>query len=55
VSSRYGRSREDFLVAPGSGLVVGGAGLKASVQDAGEPENPPAGVTRFIAVTAPVL
>jgi hypothetical protein len=30
VSSRYGRLREVFPVAPGCGLVVEGAGLQAS-------------------------
>jgi len=34
VSSRYGRLREVLPVAPGCGLVVEGARLEASVQDA---------------------
>ena len=36
MSSRYGRLREVLPVAPGGGLVVEGAGLQASVQDADE-------------------
>src|SRR6266700_3970035 len=37
MSSRYRRLREVFPVGPGGGLVVEGAGLQASVQDADEP------------------
>src|SRR5215475_4986866 len=37
MSSREGGLREIFPVPPGGGLVVGGAGLEASVQDADEP------------------
>ena len=42
MSSRYGRLREVFPVGPGGGLVVEGAGLEASVQDADEPVGQPA-------------
>ena len=42
MSSRSGRLREVFPVAPGGGLVVEGAGLQASVQDADEAVGEPA-------------
>ena len=42
MSSRDGRLREVFPVAPRGGLVVEGAGLEASVQDADEPVSEPA-------------
>jgi len=42
VSSRYGRLREVLPVGPGGFLVVEGAGLQASVQDADEPVRQPA-------------
>src|SRR5215510_11570228 len=48
MSSRDGRLREVFPVAPGGGLVVEGTGLQASVQDADEPvRQPPQGVVVF--------
>ena len=48
MSSRYGRLREVFPVPPGGGLVVEGAGLEASVQDADEAvREPPQGVIVF--------
>src|SRR5580704_13234691 len=42
MSSRSGRLREVFPVTPGGGLVVEGAGLQASVQDADEAVREPA-------------
>ena len=42
MSSRSGRLREVFPVTPGGGLVVEGAGLQASVQDADEAVGEPA-------------
>ena len=42
MSSRDGRLREVLPVSPGGGLVVEGAGLEASVQDADEPVGQPA-------------
>src|SRR5512135_1372606 len=48
MSSRYARLGEVFPVAPGGGLVVEGAGLQASVQDADQPvRQPPQGVVVF--------
>ena len=42
MSSRDGRLREVLPVGPGGGLVVEGAGLEASVQDADKPVRQPA-------------
>ena len=48
MSSRDGRLRKVFPVAPGGDLVVEGAGLQASVQDADKPvRQPPEGVIVF--------
>src|SRR5258708_31071968 len=48
MSSSDGRLAGVFPVAPGGGLVVAGACLQASVQDAGEPAGEPAkGVVVF--------
>ena len=41
MSSRYRRLREVFPVRPGGCLVVEGAGLQASVQDADQPVGEP--------------
>jgi hypothetical protein len=41
MSSRDGRLTGVFPVVPGGGLVVEGAGLEASVQDASEPVSQP--------------
>ena len=48
MSSRDVRLAEIFPVSPGGGLIVEGAGLQASVQDADQPVgNPPQGVVMF--------
>jgi hypothetical protein len=53
MSSRGGRLREVFTVAPRGGLVVEGAGLQASVQDADEPvSQPPERVVVFVSFGA---
>ena len=48
MSSRDARLTEIFPVSPGGGLIVEGAGLQASVQDADQPvRHPPKGIIMF--------